>query len=125
MKTLLAKIFTIVCVTLFFLVSQQGFAAQDVKAKEQLTAVNSAIPPTGSAHLAGDIKVDFEKTKTAASMEGNFFTDNWGVLALSLLAFAETVVRITPSQKDNSILKIITIILNGLIPNNKKGGGVF
>lgn len=125
MKTLLAKIFTIVFVTLFYLASQQSFAARDVTAKEQLTASNSAISPSGSARVAGDIKVDFENTKTTASMEGNFFTDNWGVLALSLLAFAETVVRLTPSQKDNSILRIISTILNSLIPNYKKGGGVF
>lgn len=90
---------------------------------EQLTA--STGPQSGKAHLAGDLEVNFEKKETVANLSGGFISNNWGVLTLSLLAFAETIVRLTPSEKDNSILKLISTILNSIIPNLKKGGGVF
>ena len=48
-------------------------------------------------------------------------------LALAVFALLEVVVRLTPSEKDNSIVnKIVTFgsyILDFIIPNRKKGGG--
>jgi hypothetical protein len=49
--------------------------------------------------------------------------ENYIPLLAGLIAFAEVIVRITPSEKDNSILKKITDILFFFIPNLKKGGG--
>lgn len=51
--------------------------------------------------------------------------ENWGSLLLGLLAFVELLVRLTPTEKDNSILNMIIKFLNVLIPNLKKGGGTF
>lgn len=48
-----------------------------------------------------------------------------GVIVLGLLTFAETIVRITPTQNDNKILKLLVTIFNSLVPNKKKGGVVF
>lgn len=54
---------------------------------------------------------------------GSFLSANWGVLSLSLLSFLEVVTRLTPSQKDNTVLTFLSNILNAIIPNLKKGGG--
>lgn len=43
----------------------------------------------------------------------------------ALIGVLEIVVRLTPSEKDNSILKKITNVLFFLFPNKKKGGGLF
>lgn len=39
----------------------------------------------------------------------------------SLVAILEVVFRITPSQKDNSILNKVIWVLEKIIPNNSKG----
>ena len=45
-----------------------------------------------------------------------------GILA-GIIGIAEIIVRLTPSEKDNSVLKKITDIIFIFIPNLKKGGG--
>lgn len=42
-----------------------------------------------------------------------------------LLLIAEAVVRLTPTEKDNNILRIVQSWLDKLLPNRKKGGGTF
>lgn len=56
--------------------------------------------------------------------------ENWDsivTIALIIYAIAEIVVKLTPSEKDNSILKKVADIVNQIIdvvvPNLKKGGG--
>jgi hypothetical protein len=56
--------------------------------------------------------------------------DNWDSIVsvvLVLYAIAEVVVKLTPSEKDNSILKkvvnVVNQIIDLIIPNLKKGGG--
>ena len=48
-------------------------------------------------------------------------------LVLAVFALLEVVVRLTPSERDNSIInKVVTFgsyILDFIIPNRKKGGG--
>lgn len=55
--------------------------------------------------------------------KGNFFTRNWGALMMGLLGFADLVTRLTPTEKDNSIVNFLVSVLNAVIPNLKKGGG--
>ena len=55
--------------------------------------------------------------------KGNFFTRNWGALVMGLLGFADLVTRLTPTEKDNSIVNFLVSVLNAIIPNLKKGGG--
>lgn len=64
-------------------------------------------------------------TETSTVTETNFFAENWGALLLGLLAFIEIIVRITPSEKDNSIFNWIVALINAILPNLKKGGGTF
>ena len=50
----------------------------------------------------------------------SFGGKEWYVLALSLLGILEIVVRLTPTDKDNSILTKVSSLINFLIPNNAK-----
>lgn len=76
------------------------------------------------ATLSNDLKIAYEQTDDALT-GGNFLTDNWGKLVIGLLAFAEVVVRITPTEKDNTVLNYLSRIINALIPNRRKDGGTF
>ena len=53
----------------------------------------------------------------------------WKELLLIVFALVESVVRLTPSENDNSVWNkvsnILTLILNAVVPNRKKGGGRF
>ena len=57
--------------------------------------------------------------------EGNFFSDNWVALLLGLLGFFDLVARLTPTEKDNSIVNFLMTLFNAIIPNFRKGGGSF
>jgi len=56
---------------------------------------------------------------------GNFFSDNWGALVMGILGFVDLVARLTPTEKDNSIVNFLITLFNAIIPNLKKGGGSF
>lgn len=51
--------------------------------------------------------------------------ENWMVVLAGLLGFVDIIVRLTPTEKDNSILNKLYKILDFLIPNFKAGGGKF
>lgn len=56
----------------------------------------------------------------------NWFIENWAELVAilsGLIAVAEIVVNLTPSEKDNSVLLKIKNALSAVIPNFKKSGG--
>tara|TARA_R100000995_G_scaffold84454_1_gene63202 strand:- start:1794 stop:1937 length:144 start_codon:yes stop_codon:yes gene_type:complete len=44
----------------------------------------------------------------------------WKEILLALLAIAEIIVRLTPTEKDNSILNKIMWVVNKLVPNKIK-----
>lgn len=50
---------------------------------------------------------------------------DWQVVLWSLVAILEVVVRLTPSEKDNSILNKVVWVLGKLVPNKKKDGKTF
>ena len=98
----------------------------------QLASVLVSTPPTDlvlstlpettiSASVSSSIEATVGDAEDAAM--GGFFTNNWGALLLGLLGFADLVTRLTPTEKDNSILNFLSSILNAIIPNLKKGGG--
>jgi len=53
-----------------------------------------------------------------------FLKEYWTQLSMALVAFLEVVVRLTPTNTDNSILGLVKNILDWLIPNRRAGGGV-
>tara|TARA_Y100001973_G_C5189856_1_gene330240 strand:+ start:932 stop:1075 length:144 start_codon:yes stop_codon:yes gene_type:complete len=44
----------------------------------------------------------------------------WKEILLAVLAIAEIIVRLTPTEKDNSILNKIMWVVDKLIPNKLK-----
>ena len=83
----------------------------------------SASPETTiSASVSSNIEATMGDP-TAPATKGNFFFNNWGALLMGLLGFADMVARLTPTEKDNSIINFLATVLNAIIPNLKKGGG--
>lgn len=87
-------------------------------------------PPTPVAYSQGPeaTTADVGDEETPAPKEDSggvwgFIKANWGLLATALLGFVEAIVRITPSNKDNSILSFLKFILDKIIPNARAGGG--
>lgn len=56
---------------------------------------------------------------------GEFIIQNWYWILVLILLLFEVVARLTPTEKDNEILKVIQEILNGILPNRNKAGGTF
>lgn len=52
-----------------------------------------------------------------------FFKENWVALLFGLIALAEVVTRLTPTEKDNTILEWVKKLLGVVLPNRKKDGG--
>lgn len=55
----------------------------------------------------------------------NISTEQWALLVLGVFHVAEFIVRLTPTEKDDSILNTIKSFVDTWIPNLKKGGGKF
>ena len=86
---------------------------------------NHQIAPAALAQEEGGVPVTPEKTNIGQETTSNFLLDNWGALILGLLAFLETIARLTPTEKDNSIVNFLMTLFNAIIPNFKKGGGSY
>lgn len=53
----------------------------------------------------------------------DIITENiYEIIGVALIAF-ELIVRLTPTEKDNSIYNLVKRIVDALIPNKKNGGG--
>jgi len=53
-----------------------------------------------------------------------FLITNWQVILFAVvIPLAWSIVRLTPTEKDDKILKTIVGIINFLVPDRKKGGG--
>lgn len=50
---------------------------------------------------------------------------NLVVLIYALIALIEVIVRLTPTDKDNSLLSALKALLDKLIPNRRVGGGTY
>ena len=87
-----------------------------------------ALPP---AHLAGDptgtpageVPTEDEPGPLAALWA--FVLANWQQLLFGFLALFEVIVRLTPTEKDNNLLRWLQSILDAILPNRAKGGGRF
>ncbi|MBK5245484.1 MAG: hypothetical protein JJE18_10855 [Eubacteriaceae bacterium] len=86
---------------------------------------NPNIAPAVLAQEEGGVQAAPEQTSAGPEATGNFFSDNWGALLLGLLGFFDLVARLTPTEKDNSVVNFLMTLFNAIIPNLKKGGGSF
>lgn len=104
-----------------------GNQAQAVNANDltNFVADNHKIAPEPMTQEEGGAQVVPEQTNVENGSSGNFLLDNWGALLLGLLGFVDLIARLTPSEKDNSIVNFLVSLFNTIIPNMKKGGGSF
>ena len=105
---------------------EKQVAASDTitQSSSQPELISASLPETTiSASVSSSIEATVGDAVPVAT--GNFFTNNWGALLMGLLGFADLVIRLTPSVKDNSIFNFLSSIINAIIPNLKKGGGSF
>jgi len=81
--------------------------------------------PVALTQEEGGVQAEPEQTNVGQESASNFFSDNWGALLMGILGFIDLVARLTPSEKDNSIVNFLLTMFNAIIPNFKKGGGSF
>jgi hypothetical protein len=62
------------------------------------------------------------KSPEAYTNIGKFLLANWLATLVLLLGIVEVVVRLTPSEKDNSVFNFIYGWIDRFIPNLKTGG---
>ncbi len=115
----------ILMIGLLFTVSQGNHVkASSVPDQTSITADNPEIATSGLVQEEGGDLVTPEQTNVEQPA-GNFLTDHWGALLLGLLGFFDLIARLTPTEKDNSIVNFLLTIFNAIIPNFRKGGGSF
>lgn len=109
----------------------QGNQVQAAIARDQtsIAANNPEIAPAASAQEEGGVASTGSATNELAPAVGelvepveggNFLTENWIALLLGLLGFFDLVARLTPTEKDNSIVNFLLTVFNAIIPNFKK-----
>jgi hypothetical protein len=54
-----------------------------------------------------------------------FLHDNWLALLFGFLGFVEVIIRLTPTETDNSIFNILKRLLDAWFPNVNRAGGTF
>jgi hypothetical protein len=86
---------------------------------------NQSSLPAALAQEEGGVQAEPEQTNVGQETASNFFSDNWGALLMGVLGFIDLVARLTPTEKDNSIVNFLMILFNAIIPNFRKGGGRF
>lgn len=93
--------------------------------QSSFTLNNQVTAPAALVQEEGGVHAEHEQGTVEPASSGNFLLDNWGVLLMGLLGFVDLVARLTPSEKDNSIVNFLMTLFNTIIPNLKKGGGSF
>ncbi len=68
--------------------------------------------------LKAQVNSGAENPSDSSESKG-FLLANWKSLLSLLLLFVEGILRLTPSEKDNSIFNIIKIILDAVLPNRR------
>lgn len=49
----------------------------------------------------------------------DFIFENWAALLLALIAFADVVVSITPTKKDDAVLGYFRLLVNAITADKK------
>lgn len=129
MKKLIALLILLVSFAIYSPPDRQVQAAPDYGVCFVVDLPAQAIAPFAAFQedVGGvvDVGVVEETPVGIAEPSTNFLLENWGALLLGLLAFIELIVRLTPTQKDNSIFNWIVTLINAILPNLKKGGGTY
>lgn len=77
----------------------------------------------------GEITIEPTPQKGSSVVEWfRWLWDNWenfAAVALALIMAIEPIVRWTPTERDNNLLRTISSWLDRVIPNRRRGGGTF
>jgi len=124
MKTALITLFALISITLFSFLFQSVANPGKAIAQSNLIKENLSNPTTETSVKAqGELQV-MSVTDEPVSPIG-FLAGNWGKLLLAISALYDILARMIPTIQNNTILNFITQIINGIVPNKRKGGGVF
>ena len=105
--------------------SDKQLQAANLTDKYSFAVDNQSTAPAALTQEEGGIQAEPEQINVGQETAGHFFSDNWGALLMGLLGFVDLIARLTPSEKDNSIVNFLMTLFNAIIPNFKKGGGNF
>lgn len=92
--------------------------------KHEFVVTHQQMAPAAMMQEEGGVVAEPAKAEIQTTTS-DFIKNNWIALLMGLLGFIELIVRLTPTEKDNSIFNWITALINALLPNLKKGGGTF
>ncbi|MBV6442752.1 MAG: hypothetical protein EPGJADBJ_04476 [Saprospiraceae bacterium] len=86
-----------------------------------------AYSQTGETTPAPEETEPVAPTDESSEQESNggvwgWIKQNWAALILPLFALLEAIVRLTPTNTDNSILNFLKAILDWILPNKAKDG---
>ncbi|HAQ21746.1 MAG TPA: hypothetical protein DCR40_21325 [Prolixibacteraceae bacterium] len=99
--------------------------ASNLSDQNSFVVNNHQIAPAALTQEEGGIQAEPEQTNVEEEVSENFLLDNWGALLMGLLGSIDLVARLTPTEKDNSIVNFLMTLFNAIIPNFRKGGGSF
>lgn len=95
----------------------EGATAQPTAAQPQVMLAQVAEEPSESPA---------DDAPDAPQENGGFWAwakSNWVGLVLALFTIAEAVVRLTPSEKDDSLINLLKRWVDKFLPNRAVGGG--
>lgn len=99
-----------------------GYDAQDQLLAQNIDdTAQPSVAPAGEAPLW--LQADDEQPASWLEVFWAWLKQNWGAALLGLLTILETVVRLTPTEKDNAWFNWLKNIIDSLIPNRASGGG--
>ena len=92
---------------------------------EQPLVTNSATDGSTKTSLKADANVELAQIAEDPVTAGGLISSNWGKLMVAIMALYDIIARMVPTIQNNTILSFITKLINAVIPNKRKGGGVF
>jgi len=122
------KIFAVLFLSFCAAFSSPAFNAvslqNQVSAEKQIAVDNTDVTKTKTT-VSDDLKIAYEKQVEAQAGGFSILGISLENILLAGLSLSEIIVRLIPSAKDNSILNFFTRVVNFIVPNLRKGGGVF
>ena len=124
MKTLIVLLISFITLSFLSLLFDSAISPGKAFAQANLIKENLSTPTTETSIKAqGEVQVKSVTDEPVTPI--GFLAGNWGKLLLAVTALYDALARMIPTIKNNTILNYITQIINGIVPNKRKGGGVF
>lgn len=99
-----------------------GYDAQDQLLAQNIDeTAQPSVAPAGEAPLW--LQADDEEPASWLETFWAWLKENWAETILGLLFIIETIVNLTPTERDNAWFKWLKDIIQSIIPNRAKGGG--